>query len=449
MENNNFAPVRLVSASRYGPEAVAAAARVSTTQGSAETLFRQATAKPAAENEDLIRKVIGSGHTSILEHMAMTFAFSGVSAFAEQFLIEFRLASPTVKSRRYVDFSGQGYYTPPDLEGRPGALAAYRNYMDTLFDAYARLLDLGVPKEDARFLLPYAYKSNFYVTANAREWIHIINTAYGRGIPELAAIADRISADLGKLLPPAAGLVRKPDPCGKNKDYAGAEAEPFRYTPAKDAGRVTALDAPSAPMVWLRRAWYDRRPGSRAWDLPDDDKIVTSDPRALELVSILFRIRDISLPALTHLTRHRMQSIVIPHLEGIRDGNHILPESVESGDAAMDLYACALENAFRTRRSAEKDPDLALYMHYMLPSAILIDVMTRMDAREIAWFVEKRACRRAQWEIRNIAENLARESRRVAPDVFPRLGPPCERAGSCPEGALGCGRCPPVKADRK
>lgn len=64
------------------------------------------------KNEKLIGKVLSSGHTSVLEHGYVNLAFENVSVLAEQFLIEFRLASFTVKSRRYVDFSGAGYVAP-------------------------------------------------------------------------------------------------------------------------------------------------------------------------------------------------------------------------------------------------------------------------------------------------------------------------------------------------
>ena len=86
----------------------------------------------------LIEKVLKSGHKSTLEHAVFTIALRDVSVLAEQFFIEHRLASFTVKSRRYVDFTGQGYYIPPDLKG--DVLAAYQSYMDPLFDAYHSLM---------------------------------------------------------------------------------------------------------------------------------------------------------------------------------------------------------------------------------------------------------------------------------------------------------------------
>ena len=160
---NTQSRASIVSWSTAGEEVCASAARISTTQGSAAALFRQAQGNP--KNRDLISKVLASGHRSVAEHAVFSIALENVSVFVEQFFIECRLASFTVKSRRYVDFSGLGYYIPPELEGE--ALAAYRRYMDGLFAAYQAVLADGVPKEDARFLLPYSLCSNFYCTLNA------------------------------------------------------------------------------------------------------------------------------------------------------------------------------------------------------------------------------------------------------------------------------------------
>lgn len=126
-------------------EVCASAARISTTLGDTNEIFGQANGNP--QNVDLIGKVLRSGHKSVIEHAVFTISFCNVSAFVEQYLIECRLASFTVKSRRYVDFSEFGYYIPTELQG--DALAWYRRYIDLLFSEYKMLLGLGIPKEDA------------------------------------------------------------------------------------------------------------------------------------------------------------------------------------------------------------------------------------------------------------------------------------------------------------
>ena len=83
------------------PDAViASGGRISTMDGTADEIFEKSLAAGREKNEKLIGKVLSSGHTSVLEHCFINLAFENVSVLAEQFLIEFRLASFTVKSPR-------------------------------------------------------------------------------------------------------------------------------------------------------------------------------------------------------------------------------------------------------------------------------------------------------------------------------------------------------------
>ncbi len=76
----------------------AASGRISTQEGDASEIFAKSQDKE--KNAKLISKVTRSGHNSTIEHTVFNLAFQDVSVFVEQFLIEFRLASFTVKSRR-------------------------------------------------------------------------------------------------------------------------------------------------------------------------------------------------------------------------------------------------------------------------------------------------------------------------------------------------------------
>ena len=89
---------KIVSWSAAGEEVCASAARISTTQGDALALFEKAQGNP--RNQDLIGKVLRSGHRSVIEHAVFSIALQNVSVYVEQYFIERRLASFTVKSRR-------------------------------------------------------------------------------------------------------------------------------------------------------------------------------------------------------------------------------------------------------------------------------------------------------------------------------------------------------------
>ena len=251
---NTQSQAKIVSWSTGGGEVCASAARISTTPGDALELFEKA--RGNEKNQDLIGKVLRSGHRSVIEHAVFSIAMQNVSVYVEQYFIECRLASFTVKSRRYVDFSGLGYYIPPELSGE--SLAGYRSYMDGLFAAYRALLDADVPKEDARFLLPYAFCSNFYCTLNARELVSLIRSirfGRGRSVPELRAIADQLSDQLGELFPALRPELERP---AETEPLPPGPAPLFREEPVwvteAEAGAVELLAAPRHPEKLLERA---------------------------------------------------------------------------------------------------------------------------------------------------------------------------------------------------
>ena len=87
----NQASAKIIASSTAGDTVVASAARISTTQGTALEIFEKSREKD--NNGTLIEKVVGSGHTSTLEHQFFTVAFDNVSVCTEEFVIEFRLGS--------------------------------------------------------------------------------------------------------------------------------------------------------------------------------------------------------------------------------------------------------------------------------------------------------------------------------------------------------------------
>ena len=427
----------IISWNMKNEEVCASAARISTTAGNAQEIFDAAQGNP--QNRGLIGKVLQSGHKSVIEHAVFTLAMRDVSVFVEQFLIECRLASFTVKSRRYVDFSGLGCHIPPELTGE--ALSRYRAYMDLLFGAYQDMLTGGVPKEDARFLLPYAFHSNFYCTVNARELGRIIGeirSGRGRGIPELQRLADELTGQLEDLFPVLLPELACPDEEAPAPQPCRVSLEPA-FIPQKDAGAVTLLGGPTDPMALLLAA---RRAGNPAWDGPLewDALLRSSRPRELEQLAYTFRVADMTLSGITHLVRHRMQSVIIPPIESVNHSRFIVPDTIAARPALLERYREVLTEANRLAGQMAEDPVLGKYHYYFALSGNLMDVMTTMNAREIKLFVQLRTCSRAQWEIRAVAVALLRRLRQSFPELFGRFGPSCFLTGRCPEGRFSCGK---------
>ena len=81
---------------------------------------------------------------------------------------------------------------------------------------------------------------------------------------------------------------------------------------------------------------------------------------------------------------------------------------------------------------------------FVLPNACATKMICTMNARSLLNFFSHRCCNRAQWEIRELATQMLKEVKAVAPHLFEKAGPPCLR-GACPEGKMSCGKMAQVR----
>lgn len=81
---------------------------------------------------------------------------------------------------------------------------------------------------------------------------------------------------------------------------------------------------------------------------------------------------------------------------------------------------------------------------YVFPNSCETKIILTMNLRSVINFVSHRKCRRAQWEIRQVAEEMEKIISEKYPILAKGLGAPCQ-FGSCPEGKMSCG----VKYERK
>ena len=117
---------------------------------------------------------IKAGHESIIEHASATFEISGISRACSHQLVRHRLASFSQESQRYVEVAGleQEAVMPHSVYENEDSAETWYAAMQDIERAYQRLLAAGIPKEDARFLLPNATPTRLVVTMNFRELRH-------------------------------------------------------------------------------------------------------------------------------------------------------------------------------------------------------------------------------------------------------------------------------------
>lgn len=124
----------------------------------------------AEKIKNILKRVIKSGHHSVLEHVSFTFLIEGISRVATHQLVRHRIASYSQQSHRYTKIKRESFVVPPSIEERAKEL--FDKYIDEALSVYEKLIELGVKKEDARFIIPQAVSSNIVVTMNARELLH-------------------------------------------------------------------------------------------------------------------------------------------------------------------------------------------------------------------------------------------------------------------------------------
>ena len=130
--------------------------------------------------KNFIRSAIKRGHHSILEHASASFRILGASrAFTHQ-LVRHRIASFSQQSQRYVDESEFNYIVPPEINENKEALEVYREFIENSRTTYNRLREIGIKKENARFILPNALESQIVFSANFREFRSVFNLRLDR-----------------------------------------------------------------------------------------------------------------------------------------------------------------------------------------------------------------------------------------------------------------------------
>lgn len=122
----------------------------------------------------LVEHLYKNGHHSVFEHIYFTFKIEGISRACSHQLVRHRHCSFTQRSQRYCSEGGFLVEYPTTIQAIDEK-GGYFELMDTIQHCYDELQALGVPNEDARYILPNACTTELYLSCNLRELIHIAN----------------------------------------------------------------------------------------------------------------------------------------------------------------------------------------------------------------------------------------------------------------------------------
>lgn len=150
----------------------------------------------------LVRKLVNMGHFSTLEHVSFTFAIEGVSRVLTHQLVRHRIASYSQQSQRYVQEHNFANIMPPSISARPEAKAKFEAINKEIQRLYTEWTEMGIPAEDARYILPNAAETKIVVTMNARALHHFFELrCCSRAQWEIRALAEKMLLEVKKIAP--------------------------------------------------------------------------------------------------------------------------------------------------------------------------------------------------------------------------------------------------------
>jgi thymidylate synthase (FAD) len=185
----------------------------------------------------------------------------------------------------------------------------------------------------------------------------------------------------------------------------------------------------------------------------------------LEHVSFTFAVEGVSRVLTHQLVRHRIASysqqsqryvkleqfeyIMPPAIAGDEKCRTIFENAMEADQKTYDLLTSNLEKVYLNKYISEGFSEKkAISMaeksaiedaRFVFPNACETKIAITMNARSLINFFNHRCCNRAQWEIRNLADEMLKIVKACSPGLFEHVGPKC-LVGACPEGKMTCGK---------
>jgi len=173
---------------------------------------------------------IESNHSRVLEYADVTLQISGYSArVIREIYTHISGTSRLQASTRYIKYGEFDYIIPQSITKNNLALETYKNIMSNIMDAYKKLEDLGIPKEDIANILPLGMESKMVLKINARAILHMVEVRectrayweFRKFIKELKSIVSDLDSEWEKIISYAKvkcevlGYCNEKNSCGK------------------------------------------------------------------------------------------------------------------------------------------------------------------------------------------------------------------------------------------
>lgn len=385
-----------------------------------------------AKEHVVLKNSFGRGHGSVGDQNCFIFSIENLPRLATfQLCLPEYLAHLQQSLRRAK--ASRGYYLSPVIA--KSRLADRTNAVFfQCFQFYEKAVELGVPSEDARFLLPLCTRTNIQTAGNARELCHLWQMSQGEGVPSVVKeIVDEMILQ-ARLMAPYLF-----------KDF-GFNFETLAFCPAAQ------LFASNNETIGLLVKQNNKRNGviPLGWISPFSNSqiaktltkvIKTRDEAELaNLKHIHFEfLAPMSLACLHQAIRQRTwnQSVepiytAVERALSSKGMGMVVPPSIRKFNLLAE-YQELHRQMLCLYRNLLEDGIPACEAIGVIPHSLRIYDLIHINGWNALHSIGKRTCLEAQWEIRGIAWTMAKYIKAMLPTLGKWVEPQCITYGKCPE----------------
>ena len=158
-------------------------------------------AESDAKRASFLKNLKEMKHLSPFEHASFSFEIRNVSRVFTHQLVRHRLASYTQVSHRYTSLQNTKFIIPETVENN-NLIYDVEELLERSVTLYNQLVESGVPKEDARYIIPHGVETAIVFTANFREMFQVMNLRLDRKAAwEIRTVVSLMASKLRELYP--------------------------------------------------------------------------------------------------------------------------------------------------------------------------------------------------------------------------------------------------------
>lgn len=375
----------------------------------------------AQRKEKIFEETAGRGHGAVLDQSAFTFSIDNLTRASTLFLCASQYAAHLQQSLRRAT-AERGFHLE-DILKDTGA----EEIMKKEFLLYEKMIAEKVPTEDARYILPLATKTSIQTTINARELLHLYSQTIGENSEEIPLeVKDTIQKMYDEAYKIAPRLMELRE---NNMEVLSwlPNAQLFSME-NKTIGTFKEFRTPlDRGVAFLGGSYLKlKNPNIKEAILTRNEAELAN----LKHAHFTF-LASMSLATYHQMIRQRtLDQSVEPIIEAVIRKQYKIPPLIQGTKFESD-YTKINEEAISfvlDNKNMDYFPDSLM----IIPHSLKINDLLHVNGWNTIGFIAKRTCKTAQWEIRQIAEEIST----IIKEEYPELG-----KFAVPQGIL-YGRCP-------